>query len=219
VEKEFSVLDLDNSLYYLNHMPRRPKFSEAEIIDATGALVAAEGPDAATIGAIGARLEAPSGSIYHRFATRDVLLGRLWLGKAAFFQNRFVAALEAPDARAAGLAAALSIAAAARADFRAARIMLLYRREDFLSEKWPASMTAEAARLGAQVETALRNITRRLCGRVTPRALRIATFAVLDVPLAAVRRHVVANEKPPPVVDELVRSAYGALIPRGRRGS
>jgi len=200
-------------------MPRRAKFSETQIIDAAGALVAAEGPDAATIGAIGARLEAPSGSIYHRFATRDVLLGRLWLAKAAFFQNRFVAALEAPDARAAGLAAALSIAAAARADFRAARIMLLYRREDFLSEKWPAGMTAEAARLGAQVETALRDITRRLFARVTARALRIATFAVLDVPFAAVRRHVAANEKPPPIVDELVRTAYGALIPRGRGGS
>ncbi len=199
-------------------MPRRPKFSEAEIIEAAGALVAAEGPDAATIGAIGARLEAPSGSIYHRFATRDVLLGQLWLGKAAFFQNRFVAALEAPDARAAGLAAALSIAAAARADFRAARIMLLFRREDFLSEKWPASMTAEAARLGGQVETALRDITRRLFARVTPRALRLATFAVLDVPLAAVRRHVAGNEKPPALVDELVRTAYGALIPsKGRR--
>jgi len=198
-------------------MPRRPKFSETQIIDAAGALVAAEGPDAATIGAIGARLEAPSGSIYHRFATRDVLLGRLWLGNAAFFQNRFVAALENPDARAAGLAAALSIAAAARADFRGARIMLLYRREDFLSEKWPASMTAEAARLSAQVETALRDITRRLFGRVTPRALRRATFAVLDVPFAAVRRHVAANEPPPLFVDELVRSAYGALIPRRRR--
>ena len=53
--------------------------------------------------------------------------------------------------------------------------------------------------------------------RVTPRALRRAAFAVLDVPFAAVRRHVAANEPPPLIVDELVRSAYGALIPRGGR--
>ena len=199
-------------------MPRHPKFSEAEIIDAAGALAAAAGPEAATIGAIGARLAAPSGSIYHRFATRDVLLGRLWLAKAAYFQDRFVAALETPDPQAAGLAAALSIAAAARADLRAARIMLLHRREDFLSVRWPADMAAEAARLGAQVEAALRDITRRLFGRVSPRALRLTSFAVLDVPLAAVRRHVAANESPPPLVDELVRKAYEALIPRkGRR--
>jgi AcrR family transcriptional regulator len=193
-------------------MPRRPKFSEAEIIDAAGVLVARDGPDAATIGAIGARLAAPSGSIYHRFATRDVLLGRLWLEKAAFFQDRFVAALGDPDPRAAGLAAALSIAAAARADLRAARIMLLHRKEDFLSAKWPADMAAEAARLGAQTNAALRDITRRLFGRASPRTLRLASFAMLDVPLAAVRRHVAANEMPPPIVDELVRRAYGALI-------
>jgi AcrR family transcriptional regulator len=200
-------------------MPRPPKFSEAEIIDAAGAVVACDGPDAATIGAIGARLAAPSGSIYHRFATRDVLLGRLWLQKAAFFQDRFVAALGDPDPRAAGLAAALSIAGAARADLRAARIMLLHRREDFLSDQWPADIAAEAARLGAQTETALRQISRRLFGRVTPRTLRLASFAMVDVPLAAVRRHVAANEAPPPIVDELVRTAYRALIPgeRGRR--
>jgi len=198
-------------------MPRPSKFSETEIIDAAGALVAASGLGAATIGAIGTRLEAPSGSIYHRFATRDVLLGRLWLRKAAFFQNRFVAALAGADPHDAGLAAALSIAAAARADFDAARIMLLHRREDFLSEKWPASMTAEAKRLGVQVDDALRDIARRLFGRASPRALRVTTFVILDVPLAAVRRHVAANEPPPPIVDDLVRSAYGALIARGAR--
>jgi AcrR family transcriptional regulator len=211
------MLVLDNSLYYIYRMPRHPKFSRAQIIDAASALVASAGPDAATIGAIGAMLEAPSGSIYHRFATRDVLLGRLWLGKAAYFQDRFIAALENPNPHAAGLAAALSIATAARADFRAARIMLLHRREDFVPEKWPADMAAEASRLGAQMNAALRDITKRLFGRVGSRALRLATFAVLDVPFAAVRRHVAANEPPPPIVDELVRTAYGALIP-GKAG-
>jgi len=71
--------------------------------------VAAGGPGAATIGAIGALLKAPSGSIYHRFASRDVLLGRLWLSKAAFFQNRFTEAFTNPDAAKAGLDAALSL--------------------------------------------------------------------------------------------------------------
>src|SRR5215831_7933247 len=72
-------------------MPRRPRFSDAQILDATATLVADGGLGAATIGAIGAVLDAPSGSIYHRFPTRDVLLGRLWLRKASFFQDRFVA--------------------------------------------------------------------------------------------------------------------------------
>ena len=90
-------------------MSRRSKFSEAQIIDATAALVAGGGPGAATIGAIGALLDAPSGSIYHRFPSRDTLLGRLWLSKAASFQNNFVAALADEDPVAAGLAGALSL--------------------------------------------------------------------------------------------------------------
>lgn len=193
-------------------MARRSRFSEAQILAAASALVAAGGPGAATIGAIGAVLDAPSGSIYHRFASRDSLLGRLWLSKAAFFQDRFVAALAQPDARAAGLAAALSLPRSVRADFAAARIMLLYRREDFLSGAWPADMAREVARLKRQVEAAMQDIARRLFGGIDAQSLRLANFAILDVPFAAVRRHVAANETPPSYVDDLVASAYAALV-------
>src|SRR5882724_120258 len=133
-------------------MPRPSRFTDTQILDAAAALVAAGGPGAATIGAIGASLDAPSGSIYHRFASRDVLLGRLWLSKAAFFQDRFVAALTRDDPRAAALEAALSLPRSVRADFAGARIMLLYRREDFLSDDWPPEMRAEAERLRHQVD-------------------------------------------------------------------
>src|SRR5215831_10092404 len=96
---------LDSSIYI--DMPRPSKFSEGKILDAAASLVAAGGPRAATIGAIGATLDAPWGSIYHRFSSRHVLLGRLWLSKAAMFQDRFVEALAHPDPVAAGLEAAL----------------------------------------------------------------------------------------------------------------
>jgi AcrR family transcriptional regulator len=195
-------------------MPRRSKFSETQILDATAALVATSGPSAATIGAIGGLLDAPSGSIYHRFPSRDVLLGRLWLRKATFFQDRFAAALEHADAHTAGLDAALSLPRAVRADFAGARIMLLHRREDFLSEHWPAEMRAEAARLKDQVDHALKRLTLRLFGRATARAVRLTTFAALDVPFAAVRRHVAANELPPAYVDDLIETAYRTLVQR-----
>src|SRR5262249_53996502 len=157
---------------------------------------------AATIGAIGALLDAPSGSIYHRFPSRDVLLGRLWLAKAAFFQNRFVAALRDPDPWIAGRESALSLPRSVRVDFAGARIMLLHGREDFLSAEWPADMSDEAIRLGRQVHDALNDITRRLFGRLTPKTLRLVTFAILDVPFAAVHRHVAKNAVPPDYVDE-----------------
>jgi len=175
--------------------------------------VAADGPGAATIGAISARLKAPSGSIYHRFASRDVLLGRLWLSKAAFFQNRFTEALIHPDAAAAGLEAALSLPRSVRADFAGARIMLLHRRDDFLAGDWPVDMAEEAARLRQQVDAAIKGMTRRLFARASTEVLRLTTFAILDVPFAAVHRHVAANEIPPLYVDDLIAKAYLALIP------
>jgi AcrR family transcriptional regulator len=197
-------------------MSRPSKFSAAQILDAAATLVAADGPGAATIGAISARLKAPSGSIYHRFASRDVLLGRLWLSKAAFFQNRFAEALVHPDAATAGLEAALSLPRSVRADFAAARIMLLYRRDDFLAGDWPVDMAEQAARLKQQVDVAIKGLARRLFARTGAETLRLATFAILDLPFAAVHRHVAANEIPPAYVDDLIAKAYQALIAPAR---
>lgn len=198
-------------------MPRPSRFSEAQILDATATIVAANGPGAATIGAIGNMLKAPSGSIYHRFASRDVLLGRLWLSKAAFFQNRFAAPFADPDPAKAGLAAALSMPRAVRDDFAGARIMLLHRRDDFLEGDWPPDMAAEAIRLKHQADDAINEIAHRLFGPVSAETLRLVNFAIIDVPLAAVRRHVAVNELPPPSVEDLIARTYAALIAPARR--
>lgn len=193
-------------------MGRPARFTETQILDATAGLVADAGPGGATIAAICAALGAPAGSIYHRFTSRDVLLGRLWLRKAALFQDNFASALADRDPVTAGLQAALSLSRTARADFPAARIMLLHRREDFLGDGWPAELQAEASRLKQQVDDALNQFARRLFGRVSARTLRATSFAVLDVAFAAVRRHVATNEPPPPIVDRLIETAYLAVI-------
>lgn len=193
-------------------MPRPAKHDESRILGAAASLVAARGPGAATITAIGTAIGAPNGSIYHRFRSRNQLLGRLWLTKAEFFQNRWAQALQEPDPREAGLKAALSLPRAVRDDFEGARIMLLHRREDFLSQGWPPEMQAEAECLGKQVKDGLANITRRLFGRNSPTARQIATFAVLDLPFSAVRRFVAAGEPPPPQIDDLVAKAYAAVV-------
>jgi AcrR family transcriptional regulator len=196
-------------------MPRPTKHDPTQILNAAASLVAAGGPSAATIAAIGTMIGAPSGSIYHRFRTRDELLGRLWLTKAKAFQDRWTAALQQSDARRAGLEAALSLPRAVRDDFQGARIMLLYRREDFLGQGWPPEMQREAERLGKQVKDALADIARRLFGRNTMSARHVATFAVLDLPFSAVRRFVVAGQTPPALVDDLVANAYTAVIDAG----
>jgi AcrR family transcriptional regulator len=195
-------------------MPRPAKHDESRILSAAASLAAAHGPGAATVTAIAAAIGAPSGSIYHRFRSRDELLGRLWLTKAAFFQARWAEALTHPDPRQAGLDAALSLPRAVREDFEGARIMLLHRREDFLSQGWPAEMQAEAERLGEHIKENLGDVTRRMFGRNTRSARGIVTFAVLDLPFAAVRRFVGAGEPPPPQIDDLIAKAYLAVINR-----
>ena len=193
-------------------MARPAKFTDLGILDAAGAIVAASGPASATMAAIASALGAPNASIYHRFRSRDELLGRLWLQKAALFQDNFVKALSAPDAIEAGLQAALSFPRSTRADFNGARILLLHRREDFLGSGWPDEMSQEAERLGLQVVQTLNSLTKRLFGSVTSKARRTTTFAVLDVPFAAVRRYVGANKVPPEEVEELITATYTAII-------
>ncbi len=205
-------MDIAKQIGKVAVMPRLAKFDEATILEAAASLVAADGPGAATMTAIGTAIGAPNGSIYHRFRSRDELLGRLWLGKARAFQDRWAAALGEPDARAAGLGAALSLPQSVRTDPQGARIMLLYRRQDFLSAAWPDEMKDEAQRLGRQVRDSLADLTRRLFGRESAATRRATAFAVLDIPYSAVRRSVSEGGSPPAQVDALITTAYHAVL-------
>ena len=77
-------------------------------------------------------------------------------------------------------------------------------------------LTEEAARLRQQVDAAIKGMARRLFARTGAETLRLATFAILDLPFAAVHRHVAANEIPPAYVDDLIAKAYQALIAQAR---
>ena len=58
------------------------------ILDATRALVLAEGPRAASVGAIAKASGAPAGTLYHRFASRNGILAAAWLRALERFQRR-----------------------------------------------------------------------------------------------------------------------------------
>src|SRR4030095_1607593 len=106
----------------------RPKYGDGEFLDAALAIAAESGPPAVTVGAIPERLGAPVGAVYHRFASRDVLLGQLWLRIVLDFQHGITAALDAGD----GLRAVLHTPAWVRLHLDEARLLLLYHRDDFL---------------------------------------------------------------------------------------
>jgi AcrR family transcriptional regulator len=196
-------------------VPRTAQFDERQILDAAERMIARDGPAAATIRAIAQALGAPTGSIYHRFASRDVLLAEVWLACAAAFQDGYYRRLRrAGDATAAGREAALYMAERVRERPREARVLLLHRREDFVERAWPAAMRRRAAVLGEQVRVELCRFAERLCGRRDAVTLRGLAYALLEAPLAAVKRHVEANEPPPPDVDQWILLTYDAVIAR-----
>jgi hypothetical protein len=105
-----------------------------------------------------------------------------------------------------------------RKEPREARLLLLHRREDFIDRGWPAAFRRRAAQLAQQVETELRTFSRRLCGREDARTVRMVTYAVIEAPFAAIRRHVAAKESPPPYVDQLIQATYEAVMEMVLRG-
>ena len=193
-------------------MPRASKFDEDQILTAAGRIIATHGPSGATIGAIARAVGAPTGSIYHRFDSRDVVLAKVWLRAAATFQAAFFERLSGSPPRKAGLDAALYMAERVRLHPQEARLLLHHRREDFVDRGWPAELRRQAIELGRQVEAELARFCQRLCGRADARTARIVAYAVVEAPFAAVRRHVSVHEAPPPYVDALIRATYAAAL-------
>jgi AcrR family transcriptional regulator len=186
----------------------RAQFDHADFLAAARVLIAERGPAAVTVDAIVARLKAPKGSFYHRFASRDALLGEVWLKTVLDFQQGFVAAIAAGD----GLRAALHVPAWSRLHLDDVRLLLLYSRHDFVGGDWPAALKSGVADQVKRFEGCLKTFARDAFGRAGPGELRRATFVLAEVPTAAVKQHLQRREKPPPVVDELITRTYRAIV-------
>src|SRR3984893_3857638 len=186
----------------------RPKYDDGDFLDAALAIAALSGPPAVTIGAITDRLKAPVGSFYHRFASRDVLLGELWLRTVLDFQQGITATLDAGD----GLRAALHTPAWVRTHLDEARLLLLYHRDDFVQGGWPASLRDGVAAQTARMESGFARFARLVFGRAGHDEVRRAQFLLAEMPVGAVRQHLQRREPPPPIVDELIGITYRAVI-------
>ena len=136
------------------------KFSQMDFLAAAQAIAAARGPDAVTIASITARLKAPTGSFYHRFSSRDVLLGELWLRTVLDFQEGLRAALDSGD----GLQAALHTPAWVRAHLDNARLLLMYDRRDFVQGEWPEELRGRVAEMTQRMEAGSRKQARVIFG-------------------------------------------------------
>jgi AcrR family transcriptional regulator len=187
---------------------RPAKFSQMDFLSAAQTIAAAQGPAAVTIASIAARLGAPTGSFYHRFASRDVVLGELWLRTVLDFQEGIGAALDAGD----GLRAALHTPAWVRAHPDNARLLLMYDRRDFVQGEWPQELRERVAEMTERMEAGSRQRARVIFGEDGWEEVRLAQFLIAEVPVAAVRQHLVRREPPPPLVDRLIRTTYRAVV-------
>jgi AcrR family transcriptional regulator len=186
----------------------RAQFDHAGFLAAARELSTERGPLAVTVDSVTERLKAPKGSFYYRFASRDALLGELWLTTVLAYQEGFVAAIEAGD----GLRAALHTPAWSRKRLDDARLLLLYSRRDFVHGPWPHALKRGVADQAERVEACLRTFARQAFGRAGAPELRRAAFVLAEVPLAAVKPHLQRRERPPPLVDELIAKTYHAIV-------
>jgi AcrR family transcriptional regulator len=179
----------------------RPQLHPSEtMLDAARELLLEQGAGSATIDAIADASGAPTGSIYHRFGSRDELLARLWLRAVYRSQASFLAALEKDDPRDAALAAAMSIIDFCEAEPGDARLLASFRREDLI-RRTGDELAIELEEVNKPVERAVVSLARRLYGRATRPALNRTLLAVFDLPFGATHRYLL----------------MGIAIPRGLR--
>jgi hypothetical protein len=141
-------------------------------------------------------------------ASRDALLGELWLATVSAYHEGFVAAIEAGN----GLAAALHTPAWTRLHLDDACLLLLYSRHDFVQGDWPAPLRRGVRDQAQRFEACVKSFARHAFGRAGPRQIRYAAFALAEVPIAAVKPHLQRREPPPPLVDELIIKTYRAIV-------
>ncbi len=192
-------------------MGRPAKYTEEQILDSALTVLAAGNPASTTVAAIAAGLGAPIGSIYHRFASRELLLANLWMRTVREFQRGFIDAFAHPDLDSAAEQAALHVLRWSRENLAQAQLLVLHRR-DALAARWPEELGGQLAELNSGVEKALMDHTRRRYGRAGPVEQQRVLFALVDIPSAAVRRFLVKGEPPPPAIDPLVIEASRCVL-------
>jgi len=189
---------------------RPPRYDTDSLLDAGLGLAAEGGPPALTMTALIDAVGAPSGSLYHRFPSRAALLAALWLRTLERFQAGLLEAASISDAQAAALGAAAHTIEWSRGHDAEARV-LLYGAADFGSAEWPEAQRERLASRQADVAAAIAALAARL-GLPGSDGRERTVLAVVDIPLALVRRHLSSGEPVPVGAEQLIEPAVRALI-------
>src|SRR5207344_875061 len=93
-----------------------------------------------------------------------------------------------------------------------ARLLLLYDRRDFVAGEWPEQLRARVAEMTKRMEAAAPRWARLIFGKDGRDEVRLAQFLISELPIAVVRQHLMRGEKPPPLVDDMIRTIYAAIL-------
>lgn len=165
-----------------------PKFTHDGILDATAQEVLQRGA-AVTIGDVSQRLGAPSGSIYHRFASREELLVRLWLRSVRRFHEAYLAASDNEDPEQALIGMARCVASFT-AQHQADAVSMTMFRHSRLIDTAPESCQGEVRTINDTLHVRLAKLAEARYTRVTPRHLTLVRVAAIDCPYGLVQPYV-----------------------------
>lgn len=153
------------------------------MLDAARSLLVSGRASTLTMTAVADRLGAPSGSVYHRFASRDQLAAELWLRTVERFQERFIEELDADDdAIEVAVSVARGVVEWANAHREDALILTRFRRQELVGSNVPRALSRRARALGRRLDEALERFAARL-----DRPVDLVTLAVAGIPYAVVR--------------------------------
>jgi AcrR family transcriptional regulator len=176
------------------------------IMDAARAVVLERGARGATIGAIADASGAPTGSIYHRFASVDELLARLWMRA----MRRVQAAMLKADEPVASALAVYDFCLAERED---AMLLSSFRRDDFAAVPLPAVARADLDHLNDQIEPFIAALAER-----TGFPLDDVLLAIRDLPYGAALPYIRSGADVPAerrvALERAVRAALGSTSGR-----
>ena len=186
-------------------MPRPRRYETDALLDAAAQILAARGPSAVTMSAVARAMGAPSGSMYHRFATRAALCGQLWVRTQERFHGGLMAAIaESSNPQDACVAAARFTVRWCREEPVSAQVLLV-GADALAREDWPADATMRHDAMRRELDEALHALRGRRDGE------RVAV-AVIDVPYAIVGRHLRSGTAIPANAEDIAEVCARALV-------
>jgi AcrR family transcriptional regulator len=185
-------------------MPRPAQYTVDALLDAAAALLAADGPAAVTMAAVARAAGAPSGSLYHRFPTRAALCGELWMHTEERFHEGFTAALSSSAQPQARCVAGARFTVQWCRDHPVEAQVLLVGADALALAEWPDELAARRNRLHRKLRKTLTGV---------PAEADRVNAALIDIPYAIVRRHLIAGTVIPAGADEIVEQCARTLIP------